>query len=140
MTEPIRVRPESTTAPIRYLFAYGTLQPGIAPPEIASVVEQLRPLGAGFLFGKLYNLGSYPGAVIDPASASILYGTVYKLPDDTELLSCLDAYEGPEYRRIQQSVTLVEGGVLTCWVYDYLGQPSEDRFIESGRWADRNQP
>jgi gamma-glutamylcyclotransferase (GGCT)/AIG2-like uncharacterized protein YtfP len=140
MTEPIRVRPEAPTEPIRHLFAYGTLQPGHAPAEIAPIVEKLQSLGEGFLFGKLYDLGSYPGAVIDPASGWLVYGTVYELPEDAEILRKLDAYEGPEYARIEQLVTLAEGGGFTCWVYDYQGRPSEERLIESGRWAERRKP
>jgi gamma-glutamylcyclotransferase (GGCT)/AIG2-like uncharacterized protein YtfP len=34
-------------------------------------------------------------------------------------------------------VTLVAGGGYACWVYDYLGKPSDERLIEGGRWADR---
>lgn len=104
------------------------------------MVEKLRSLGEGFLFGKLYDLGSYPGAVIDPASAWLIYGAVYELPEDGEILRKLDAYEGPEYVRIEQRVTLTAGGGMSCWVYDVLALPSEDRFIESGRWADRRRP
>ena len=139
MTEPIRVGPETPTEPIRHMFAYGTLQPDLAPREIAQVVEKLRLIGEGFLFGKLYDLGSYPGAVIDPASACLVHGTVYELPEEAEILRKLDAYEGPEYVRIEQLVTLVEGRVLTCWVYDYQGRPSEERSIESGRWSERRR-
>lgn len=139
MTEPIRVRPEPPIGPIRHLFAYGTLLPGLAPREMASVVEELRSLGEGFLFGKLYDLGSYPGAVIDPASAWLVYGTVYELPKDEEILRKLDAYEGSAFVRIEQMVTLAEGRILTCWVYDYQGRPGEDRWIESGRWSDRDK-
>jgi gamma-glutamylcyclotransferase (GGCT)/AIG2-like uncharacterized protein YtfP len=137
MTEPILVRPETPTEPIRHLFAYGTLQPGLAPREIARVVERLRFAGEGFLFGKLYDLGGYPGAVIDPASAGMIYGVVYELPEDVEILRRLDAYEGPEYARIEQLVTLIEGGGFTCWVYDYQSRPGEERLIEGGRWGAR---
>ena len=122
-----------------YLFAYGTLQPGLAPSEIAPVVDKLRPLGEGFVGGRLYDLGNYPGAVIDRGSALRIYGTVYELSDDAEILRRLDAYEGPEYRRIGEQVTLVAGGAWTCWVYEYLGKPSEDRLIESGRWSERGR-
>jgi gamma-glutamylcyclotransferase (GGCT)/AIG2-like uncharacterized protein YtfP len=122
-----------------YLFAYGTLQPGLAPGEIAPVVEKLRPVSEGFTFGRLYDLGAYPAAIFDPASAWIIYGTVHELPEDAMILDRLDAYEGPEYVRIEQLVTLAAGGVVSCWVYDYLGKPSEERFIEGGRWADRRR-
>ncbi|MGA2727833.1 MAG: gamma-glutamylcyclotransferase family protein [Terracidiphilus sp.] len=123
----------------QYLFAYGTLQPGLAPGEIAPVVEKLRPMGEGFTFGRLYDLRSYPAAVFDPASAWIIHGTVYELPEDVEILRQLDAYEGPEYVRIEQLVTLTAGRVVSCWVYDFQGRPGEERFIESGRWVDRRR-
>src|SRR5579863_10223346 len=97
-----------------YLFAYGTLQPGLAPPEIASVVQNLRPVGEGFTLGKLFHLGNYPGAVFDSASAARVYGMVYELPQDAKVLPSLDAYEGPEYVRIEQWVRLTAGGELTC--------------------------
>jgi gamma-glutamylcyclotransferase (GGCT)/AIG2-like uncharacterized protein YtfP len=125
--------------PIRHLFAYGTLQPGLAPAEITPVMEKLRLVGEGFIDGKLYDLGAYPGAVFDPASAWIIYGTVYELPEDAEVLRQLDAYEGPEYARIEQLAVLTAGGVVNCWVYDYQGRPDEEHFIESGRWADRRR-
>ena len=50
------------------LFAYGTLRPGHAPDEIAPAVEKLRRVGEGFVTGVLYDLGNYPGAVLDPSS------------------------------------------------------------------------
>jgi gamma-glutamylcyclotransferase (GGCT)/AIG2-like uncharacterized protein YtfP len=125
--------------PIRHLFAYGTLQAGLAPPEVAPTVTKLRSLGEGFVDGKLYDLGNYPGAIIDPASAWIIYGTVYELQEDAEILCRLDAYEGPEYVRVEQLVTLTAGGVVNCWVYDFQGRPGEERFIESGRWVDRRR-
>ncbi|HSZ17651.1 MAG TPA: gamma-glutamylcyclotransferase family protein, partial [Terracidiphilus sp.] len=86
------------------LFAYGTLQPGIAPGEIVPVVEKLGTVGEGFAFGKLYDLGKYPAAIFDPASAWIIYGTVFELPEDAGVLGQLDAYESPEYTRIEQLV------------------------------------
>ena len=139
MTAPVRTRPERMIEPIRHLFAYGTLQAGLAPPGVAPIVAKLRPIGEGFVYGKLYDLGEYPGAVIDPASVWIIHGTVYELPEDAEALRRLDAYEGPEYVRIEQLVTLTAGGVLNCWVYDFQGGPGEERFIESGRWVDRQR-
>src|SRR5579871_961031 len=75
----------------RYLFAYGTLQPGLAPPEIAPLVARLEPLGPGSIPGLLYDLGEYPGAILDPASPRTIWGTVFKLPADPTLLVQLDA-------------------------------------------------
>jgi gamma-glutamylcyclotransferase (GGCT)/AIG2-like uncharacterized protein YtfP len=91
------------------------------------------------IYGKLYDLGDYPGAVIDAASPWIIQGTVYELPEDAEVLRQLDAYEGPEYVRIEQLATLMAGGVVSCWVYHFQANPGEERFIESGRWVDRRR-
>jgi gamma-glutamylcyclotransferase (GGCT)/AIG2-like uncharacterized protein YtfP len=124
----------------QYLFAYGTLQPGLAPGEIAPVVEKLRPMGEGFTLGRLYDLGSYPAAVFDPASAWCIYGVVFEFPQNAEILRQLDAYEGDEFARTEHLVTLVAGGVLFCWAYDYKGKPGEERFIESGRWTNPRRP
>jgi gamma-glutamylcyclotransferase (GGCT)/AIG2-like uncharacterized protein YtfP len=121
---------------IEYLFAYGTLQTDLAPREIAPVVEKLRPVGEGFTFGRLYDLGEYPGAVLDPASTWRIYGTIFELPRDEEILRLLDSYEGGEFVRKEQLVARVDGGfALTCWVYDYLGEPTAENFVESGRYA-----
>jgi gamma-glutamylcyclotransferase (GGCT)/AIG2-like uncharacterized protein YtfP len=119
----------------QHLFAYGTLQTGLAPAEIAPLVARLRILGEGFTFGRLYDLGAYPGAVLDPASAWCVYGTVFELPEDAKILHALDAYEGVDFVRMAQLVMLAERQALDCWVYDYRGRISEDRFIQSGRWT-----
>ena len=48
-----------------YLFAYGTLAEDRVPLEIASAVKRLKYVGDGFIFGRLYDLGDYPGAVLE---------------------------------------------------------------------------
>jgi hypothetical protein len=51
-----------------YLFVYGTLQPGVAPREIADAVEELKVIGNATVRGVLYDLGEFPGAVLNPES------------------------------------------------------------------------
>jgi gamma-glutamylcyclotransferase (GGCT)/AIG2-like uncharacterized protein YtfP len=123
-----------------YLFAYGTLRPGLAPEQIAPLVERLRPLGEGFALGTLFDLGEYPAAVFDPGSASRVFGVVYELPRDAEILQKLDAYEGDEFARTEQLVTRVAGGVLACWAYDYKGEPDAGRVLEGGCWTNAHKP
>jgi gamma-glutamylcyclotransferase (GGCT)/AIG2-like uncharacterized protein YtfP len=64
-----------------FLFAYGTLQPGYAPAEIAPAVEKLLPVGEAFVHGVLYDLGGHPGAVLNSSSQERIFGTVYELPE-----------------------------------------------------------
>jgi gamma-glutamylcyclotransferase (GGCT)/AIG2-like uncharacterized protein YtfP len=126
-----------------YVFLYGTLLPGHAPEEIAPAVRKLRRLGEGTVHGVLYDLGKYPGAVLDKSAGARIHGTVFELPDDEALLSALDAYEdfapGNEqaslFVRTLQPVTLVDGEILQCWIYVYNRDVSGARRIPGGRYA-----
>jgi gamma-glutamylcyclotransferase (GGCT)/AIG2-like uncharacterized protein YtfP len=110
-----------------YLFAYGTLQPGCVPAEISPATAKLRVVGEGFVYGVLYDLGGYPGAVPDAKSTGRIAGTVLELPEDASLLRELDAYEGfdpgapeaSEFVRVRQTVEMSEGGAVECWMYRY---------------------
>jgi gamma-glutamylcyclotransferase (GGCT)/AIG2-like uncharacterized protein YtfP len=126
----------------QYLFTYGTLQPGHAPPAIASAAARLRPAGSGHVYGVLYDLGRYPGAILDASSLSKIFGSVYELPADPAVLQQLDAYEechpdAPEisqYLRVQHPVELATGETIDCWVYLYNRDVRSARIVESGRW------
>jgi gamma-glutamylcyclotransferase (GGCT)/AIG2-like uncharacterized protein YtfP len=115
-----------------YLFAYGTLQPGSAPPEIADAAAKLQSAGKGFIYGELYELDGYPGAVPNSQSQNKIRGTILELPSDPGFLSQLDDYEGydpedldaSEFVRVRQTVELAGGGTLECWIYRYNRQPA----------------
>ena len=127
----------------QFLFAYGTLQPGCAPAQIAGVAGKLREAGEGFVRGVLYDLGGYPGAVPDENAPGKIAGMVMELPDDEGVLRELDAYEGydpqspepSEYVREMQHVELAAGGEVECWFYRYLWKPDESLIIASGVWG-----
>ena len=127
----------------QYLFAYGTLQPGLAPTEIARVAAKLQPVGEGFVRGVLYDLGGYPGAVADPDADGRIAGTVMELPEDESVLERLDAYEGydpqapemSEYIREKQTVELKAGGTVGCWFYRYNREPRDSQRVKSGAWG-----
>ena len=123
-----------------YLFTYGTLRPGRAPAEINAVMAKLRVVGAGRVRGLLYDLGAYPGAVLDPAAAEF-EGTVFELPDDPEILHQLDAYEefdpaAPQatlFVRELHAVTLDSGGTLMGWIYVYNRDPAGAPIVAGGQ-------
>src|SRR4030095_5519104 len=77
----------------RYLFSYGTLLPRLAPPEIKPTVRRLRRVGRGSIRGRLFDFGDYPGAVLTRTGSQIV-GQIFELPNDPEVLSRLDEYEG----------------------------------------------
>ncbi len=136
-----------------HLFVYGTLLPGLVPDEIKNVVEQLTLVGAGWARGRLYDLGAYPGAVLDEASHTKIIGKVFSLPADDERLSAsllerLDAYEGytPEdetqnlFIRKLARITFLNGAHVECWIYVYNGNPQAAELIPDGNYAKRKPP
>lgn len=124
------------------LFVYGTLLPGSAPGEIAHAAARLRPIGEGSVRGRLYDLGHYPGLVLDPHAQSV-FGIVFELPDDSAVLDALDEYEeffaampqASQFLRIRAGVTLSTGIAVECWIYVYNRDIANARLIPSGRWG-----
>ena len=123
-----------------YLFSYGTLLPEYAPGEISSTVRGLECVGSAFVLGRLYDLGEYPGAILDPTSQMKVVGKVFALPEDQNVLKSLDSYEGfkPEdlkhslFVREQTTVTLDGGGKLSCWIYVYNQDLNDALLVASG--------
>jgi gamma-glutamylcyclotransferase (GGCT)/AIG2-like uncharacterized protein YtfP len=110
------------------LFIYGTLHPDRAPAEIAAAARRLTSHGPATIHARLYNLGAYPGVLLDP-TASPIPGELFAVPDDATL-SALDAYE--DYRpsspaaslflRVETAATTPDGAHHPCWVYVYNRQ------------------
>jgi gamma-glutamylcyclotransferase (GGCT)/AIG2-like uncharacterized protein YtfP len=128
---------------VTHLFAYGTLLAGRRSAAIARATRRLVTLGVATVRGRLYDLGAYPGLVLDPTAASTVRGTVFVLPDDAELLAALDRYEGFERRHPRRSlfvrttvpVALEDGRTLECFVYVYNRDPGAAPLLADGRWA-----
>ena len=112
-----------------YLFVYGTLKSGAAPPEVAGAMRGLRSLGTGTVRGTLYDLGKYPGLQL--YGTDEICGEVLEFRDPS-ILKSLDAYEGYDAKKPSQSlfvrkqcqVRLTDKDRdLLCWVYEYNRQP-----------------
>lgn len=132
----------------QFLFAYGTLTPGHEPACIADLVARFRPIGSATLRGILYDLGSYPGLVVDGNAGRDVPGFLLELPDEPILLRRLDAYEGFDpvtpsaslFRRVTASATLLATGEqVECQVYVYNRPTGRERVIADGGWLDRNR-
>jgi gamma-glutamylcyclotransferase (GGCT)/AIG2-like uncharacterized protein YtfP len=114
----------------------------MAPQAMAATVAQLEPLGEGWVSGTLYDLGTYPGAILDAGVEGLIYGTVMRLPDDPQVLRDLDAYEGfeadcPEaslFLRERVTVVMADGGRLTCWMYALHRLPEGAQVLANGRF------
>jgi|SRR5262249_10848525 len=126
----------------RYLFAYGTLAEDQVPAEIAAAVRKLKCIGEGFVRGRLYDLGHFPGAVLSGRPTDKVIGKIFELPEDRALLNKLDAYEGFEPGRPRQSLFVrkrtsilrPKQSPLTGWVYEYNGDVKSFPIIKNGRY------
>ena len=115
------------------LFIYGTLHPDRAPREIAAAVRRLTPVGPATIRARLYNLGAYPGAILDPTAPPIS-GHLFTVPD-AATLAALDAYEdfrptdpaASLFLRVETTATLPDGSHHPCWVYVYNRQVQGSR-------------
>jgi gamma-glutamylcyclotransferase (GGCT)/AIG2-like uncharacterized protein YtfP len=107
------------------LFIYGTLHPDRAPREIATAALRLTSAGPATIRGHRYDLGEYPGVVLDPTGPEIS-GELFTVPD-AAALAALDAYEDfrPDdpanslFLRLETTATKPDGSPAPCWVYVY---------------------
>jgi gamma-glutamylcyclotransferase (GGCT)/AIG2-like uncharacterized protein YtfP len=128
-----------------HLFVYGSLRPALAPSSVQPLLERMVPLGPASIPGRLYDLGLYPAALLDPAAETCILGEVFRLPDARAMLAALDAYEDFDpadpaaslYLRVRHPATLADGSQLLCWVYVYTLAPQNAVLIPDGdyvRW------
>lgn len=123
-----------------HLFIYGTLLPEYASGEIADTIGRLRCTGKASVEGRLYDLGKYPGAILDSSSRMKVFGRVYELPDDRSVLQALDSYEEFDPRhsdnslfvRKQTTAVLDDGRKVQCWIYVYNRNPGSAPLVSDG--------
>lgn len=133
---------------IPFLFVYGTLLKGLdALKEWNSVIKP-NFIGQGKLNGLLYDLGEYPGAIIDTKSRKeFVSGEVYELKNPTASFKILDEYEEffpshPQkslFIRRECPVTLENGKMITAWVYVYNQKVDKAIQIKNGKYLRRHQ-
>jgi gamma-glutamylcyclotransferase (GGCT)/AIG2-like uncharacterized protein YtfP len=147
------------TLPERHVFVYGTLRRG-EQRDINLLHPAPRWIGSGGIRGALYDLGTYPGVVLDSGAAegavkgagSVVCGEVYAITPTLERL--LDEIEEVwpqqtgEYTRSEVAVTLDKPHldlprhetcspcIVTCLVYCIEEARGNGRFlIAGGDWV-----
>ncbi len=123
------------------LFVYGTLRPALAPVELRTRLEGVDVLGPARVRGRLYDLGSYPGAVPDPQAPHWIRGELLVLPGAA--WPWLDRYEGFDARRAGRSLFVRERCVavdgerrsVACWIYRYNRDPGGLPLVAHGDWS-----
>ena len=123
-----------------HLFLYGTLLPGEAPEEIASIVKRLRRLGSAQVRGRLYDFGEFPGAVLESSSRSLVHGELVALPPDGRILDLIDRYEefdpaDPKkslFVRQKAKIRMANGSSREAWIYVYNRRPGKAKLVRGG--------
>ena len=121
-----------------YVFLYGTLLPELAPKKMAGAISRLKLIAPATVPGCLYDLGSYPGAVL--GCKGRIRGRLFELPDEKDVLKSFDTYEGfmvarphaSEFVRRKCRALLEDGRKVICWIYEYNRNPLSARAIAGG--------
>lgn len=116
----------------KHLFVYGTLRTGLKHPEAEWLSEHSELIGSATAKGKLYRIGWYPGLV--ESDEGTVLGELLLLDHPANILKRLDVYEGVEqgeYERKEAEI-IVDGSAAMAWVYYFLGETSDLRWIPSG--------
>ncbi len=110
-------------------------------PMAKRLQSQSSFIAEGWIAGKLYSLGSYPGLVPSSGLTGKVHGEVVRLTNPAYSLAWIDEYEGcglapepPPYQRVALPVTLCPGRQLEAWVYIYKYPVSKARHIPGGRF------
>ncbi len=121
------------------VFVYGTLRPGQPGFDEMGLGARVDLLGPASVIGTLYDLGDYPGALLQ--GDGVIVGDLLR-PRDDAVLSSLDSFElfdpedpaASEYLRVP--TCLLNGG-RSVWIYVYNFSLTEARVIPSGDWLRR---
>lgn len=114
------------------VFVYGTLRRGGS--------NAFRMDGAEFVAeatvrGKLYPISWYPGVVLD-AEAAPVKGDIFRV--SAEQLAALDAFEGPEYHRVETEAVTAAGECLTAWIWEWAMPVDGRDAIAGGDWLEHS--
>ena len=115
------------------LFVYGTLRSTYDNPVAQLLRQNARLIGHGYVPGRLFDLGWYPGATYESDSPFRVWGDVFALTNST-ILTQLDDYEGDEYARVDVPVQVCDTQVR-CQMYIFLGPNSQQKLIRSGNYS-----
>lgn len=125
-----------------YLFVYGSLRQDIPNNQSHRIKPFCRFVQNGFVYGKLFNVSYYPGAVAEPRQQHKVLGNIFEIiKQPAQLFRELDEYEEcsvnhrrpHEFIRVKIKVFSTNKELeLTAWTYFYTFSTQNLQFIESG--------
>lgn len=123
---------------VSYIFIYGTLMKGYKSHKKFNLSKRLNYIGIGKLNGIIYDIGEYPGLVIDCDDEKTVNGEVYEILDQS-VLQELDEFESykpsdPEDSLyVRTSVQLIDPKI-EAWTYTYNNCINDKKKIKEGCW------
>jgi gamma-glutamylcyclotransferase (GGCT)/AIG2-like uncharacterized protein YtfP len=119
---------------LELLIVYGTLRSGTGWRERLGVDHLVRSAGPCSITGSLYDLGWYPGLVLEPTGRPVACEVLELL--DPSALAVFDRFEGfdpatpdaGEYRR----VTIDDP--VRAWIYVFERPVRSDQLVPGGDW------
>lgn len=118
-----------------YLLVYGTLCSGFSNEWQKKLCSSSLHLGRVSVPGKLYNIGTYPGAKKSD-SGSVFQCELYFIKNNkSTLFKILDEYEGEEYYRDLLEINF-EGKKILSWIYWYKEKTEEKQLILSPSYSE----
>ena len=138
------MRPLDILSDTAHILLYGTLRSGLTHFRRFNLPFALSFVRSEEVRGTLYDLGDYPGLVLD-AAAGAVQAELFRIRDP-KVLPVLDDYEaynpgdlGPFDERtgrgsmfIRTRVTLDDG--IGAWIYELNGVPDGAGVIAHGDW------
>ena len=122
------------------LFVYGTLlQPGNEFGRY--LAKHSRYFKSGKIKGNLYDIGAYPGLLINGGASDWVYGDIYEVDNGT--LKLIDDYEGYGPQQAQPNLYIrtlkavqTARGETDAWVYLYNLPVNGLQKIRSGNYLE----
>ena len=122
-----------------YLFVYGTLLDE-SNRFGTYLKENSGFMAEGKFKGELYDIGNYPGAILNPDAPGFVHGSIFSLNDPVKVLAELDDYEGfgdafSQPNEFIRALIPVETPMaeINCWVYLYNHPVTPSQRIQSGK-------
>jgi len=123
---------------LKHVFFYGTLKKKEKQDEIIPGMK-LNYRNSAKIKAKLFDLGEFPGAIIDENSYT--YGEIYENINNG-VLEKIDEYEGVDFRDKKNSLflrdittaELEDGQKIQVYVYLYNQSTDSKSCIETGIW------
>lgn len=126
----------------QYLFVYGTLLKDFDSYMSKFLNKNSEFIGAGYFYGRLYQISWYPGAVLSDVTTEKVFGHLFKIYNEDKTFQILDDYEGigettehpNEYKRELIKTYLDSNDILNTWVYTYNLSTTHLKLITSGNY------